>query len=107
MRPNLDRTMFSVICEIETCLYTPELELADMRKHKLVEDIRNGQLEQVRAVLEFNAVEGWCNDITEDVMSEAFPDPQDIWSDTREDWSDYRAERIENRRAGVSARVAA
>lgn len=107
MRPNLDTSMFSVICEIENCLYTPEVELADMRRHKLVEDIRTGQLEQVRAVLEFNPVEGWCNDITEDVMRTAFPGHDDLPDRAPEDWSDYDADRIECRRAGISARVAA
>lgn len=107
MKPNLDTAIFSVICEIESCLYTPEFELADMHKHKLVDDIRNGQIEQVRAVLEFNPVEGWCNDITEDVLREAFPNRQEPGEDALEDWSDYGAERIDNRRAGIAARIAA
>lgn len=107
MKPNLDTSIFSVICELGDCLYTPEIELAGMRKHRLVDDIRNGQLEQVRAVLEFNPAEGWCNDITEDVLSEAFPDLQDPKEDAPEDWSDYGAERIDSRRAGIAVRVAA
>lgn len=107
MKPNLDTSIFSVICELEDCLYTPEFELADMRKHRLIDDIRTGQLEKVRAVLEFNPVEGWCNDITEDVLSEAFPDWQDLNEAALQDWSDYGTERIDNRRAGIQARVAA
>ena len=35
MKPNLDTSIFSVICELGDCLYTPEFELADMRKHRL------------------------------------------------------------------------
>ena len=111
MKPNLDTSIFSVICELDKCLYTPEFELADMRKQILVNDIRNGQYEQVKAVLEFNPAEGWCNDITEDVLSEAFPDLQDpeedTLEDTLEDWADYEAERIDSRRAGITARAAA
>lgn len=107
MKPNLDTSIFSVICELGNCLYTPEFELSELRKYKLVEDIRNGQLEQVRAVLEFNPAEGWCCDITEDVINEAFPDRQDPNSDAPENWSDYGAERIDSRRAGVTVCVAA
>nr|WP_319383198.1 hypothetical protein [uncultured Roseibium sp.] len=107
MRPNLDTSIFSIICEIGNCLYTPEVDLADMRAHKLVEDIRTGQLERVRAVLEFNPVEGWCNDITEDVMRKAFPERDDLRECAPENWSDYEAERVECRRAGITARVAA
>lgn len=107
MKPNLDTSIFSVICELENCLYTPEFELADMRKQILISDIRNGQYEQVKAVLEFNPAEGWCNDITEDVLSEAFPDLPNPEEDALEDWSDYGAERIDSRRAGITARAAA
>lgn len=107
MTPNLDTSIFSVICELGNSLYTPEMDLADMRKRQLIEDIRTGQFEEVRAVLEFNPVEGWCSDITEDVLSAAFPGEEKIDSNAEADWSNYHSERIDCRRSGVAGRVAA
>ncbi|MDN3720189.1 hypothetical protein QW131_15720 [Roseibium salinum] len=59
----------------------------------------------VRAVLEFNPAEGWCTDVTGDVMAAAFPEEEG--REESEDWSDYRSERLDGRLAGVSVRVAA
>ncbi|WP_209000414.1 hypothetical protein [Labrenzia sp. DG1229] len=107
MKPNLDTSFFSVVCELGKTLYTPEFELADMHKSQLVEDIMTGQLEQVRAVLEFNPVEGWCSDITEDVLSAAFPDMHDSDNGPAGDSLGYRSERIDGQLAGVARRFAA
>lgn len=101
---NLDRTFYSVICDLGKCLYTPETDLADMSLGRIIEDVRAGQLEDVRAVLEFNPAEGWCNDVTGVVLEAAFPEHTGT-SET--DWSDYRGERLDARRAGVSVQVAA
>ncbi|WP_305986094.1 hypothetical protein [Roseibium sp. MMSF_3544] len=108
MKVDLDTSFFSVVCELGNALYTPEIDLTDMRVGQLIEDIRTGQYENVRAVLECNPVEGWCNDITEDVLTAAFPETSDGESHIQEeDWSDYRRDRIDAWRAGVVSRAAA
>ncbi|MET1411705.1 hypothetical protein ABVF61_05525 [Roseibium sp. HPY-6] len=81
--------------------------MTDMRRLQLVEDIRNGQIENVRAVLEFNPEEGWCNNITEEVLAEATDGNGSPIAGSVENWSDYGTERIEAQRAGVRRRVAA
>jgi len=101
---NLDRTFYSVICDLGNCYYTPELDLADMGMKQIVEDVRAGQFERVLAVLEFNPVEGWCNDVTEPVLAQAYPDDETI---SNFDWSDYRSEGIDGHRAGITLKSAA
>jgi len=101
---NLDRTFYSVICDLGQCLYTPEIELDHMSFGQIVRDVQAGQLENVRAILEFNPAEGWCNDVTGDVLAAAFP-ARTVTTET--DWSDYREERLDGCRAGVSVQVAA
>ncbi|GAB4527189.1 MAG: hypothetical protein Tsb0019_29240 [Roseibium sp.] len=101
---NLDMPFYSVICELGNCYYTPEIDLEEMSLARIIGDVRDGQFEKVRAVMEFNPVEGWCNDFTGDVLSAAFPEKEEP-PDT--DWSDYRDERIDPRRAGLTAVVAA
>ncbi|MHA7777374.1 hypothetical protein [Roseibium sp. M-1] len=105
MALNLDMSFFSVICDLGSCFYTPETDLAEMNLARIVEDLQAGQLEKVLAVLEFNPAEGWCNDVTSEVLAAAFPDQEVIHG--HEDWSDYRGERLDARLAGVEARVAA
>jgi hypothetical protein len=109
MSLNLDVSLFSVICELGNCLYVPETELEDMQFHQIIDDISEGQIENVRAVLEFNPVEGWCNDVTDDVLAAVCEKEKayDELSGTRENHSDYSAERIDGPRAGVSVLVAA
>lgn len=101
---NLDMSFYSVICELGNCYYTRETDLAEMNLARIIEDVQAGQIEDVRAVLEFNPAEGWCNDVTDTVLAAAFPGMEDTAS---ENWSDYRDERIDGRRAGVRVRVAA
>jgi len=101
---NLDRTFYSVICDLGKCLYMPETDLADMSLGQIIRDVRSGQLEDVRAVLEFNPAEGWCNDVTGDVLAAACPEEVDP---AETDWTDYRSERLDARRAGVAVQVAA
>lgn len=107
MQPNLDTSFFSIICELGNSLYTPEIDLADMRRLQLIEDIRDGQFENVRAILEFNPEEGWCNNITEEVLAEATDGDGSPTAGPVKNWSDYGTERIEAQRAGVRRRVAA
>jgi len=104
MALNLDMTFYSVICELGNCYYTPEIDLEQMSLARIIGEVRDGQLEKVRAVLEFNPAEGWCNDVTGDVLSAAFPGDADP---PEPDWSDYRDERVDARRAGISTVVAA
>ncbi|MCK7613624.1 hypothetical protein [Roseibium sediminicola] len=104
MSLNLDRSFYSVISDLGKCLYTPEMELDEMSLPQIIRDLRAGQLENVRAILEFNPAEGWCNDVTGDVLAAAFP--AEIGT-VEPDWSDYHEERLDGHRAGVSVLVAA
>ncbi|MES0811358.1 hypothetical protein ABLO27_17865 [Roseibium sp. SCPC15] len=107
---NFDTSFFSIICELNGALYTPECDLADMQASQLIEDLRNGQFENVHAIFEFNPVEGWCNNVTDDVLAAAFSHQgaeESNQNDSTENWSDYKRERIEARLAGVTTRVAA
>lgn len=104
MTLNLDVSMFSIICELGDCLYQAETELHDMKLHRIIDDISKGQFENVKAVLEFNPVEGWCNDITDDVLNAVTAlDEEPV----RGNPANYSTERIDGKRAGVSVRVAA
>jgi hypothetical protein len=105
MALNLDMTFYSVICELGNCYYTPEIDLEEMNLARIIGEVRDGQFEKVRAVLEFNPAEGWCNDVTGDVLTAAFPEEEQEPTETA--WSDYRDERIDARRAGVTSIVAA
>ncbi len=108
MKPNLDASFFSVVCELRGALFVPETDLQDMTLKRIVEDVRSGQFENVRAVMEFNPAEGWCNDVTEDVLAAAFPAPEEPADfDRPANWSDYSFERHDARLAGVSVTVAA
>ncbi len=103
MSLNTDTSFFSVLCELSGTTYTPEMDVEDLRFSQIVADIQSGQLENVKAVFEFNPAEGWCNDVTADVMAAAFPELED----DGEDFADYSAERVSGAVAGVEHRVAA
>ncbi len=103
MSLNADTSFFSVLCELSGTTYTPEMNVEDLRFSQIVTDIQSGQLENVKAVFEFNPAEGWCNDVTADVMAAAFPELED----DGEDYTDYSAERVSGAVAGVEHRVAA
>ena len=103
---NYDTSFFSIICELNGAFYTPEFDLADMRMPQVIQDLRSGQFENVHAILEFNPAEGWCNDVTSDVLNAAFQAQTGAGSES-ENWSDYSRERIDSHRAGIAARVAA
>lgn len=47
------------------------LERDDTTRQELINDIREGQIVDVTAVLECNPVENICNDVTEDILQEA------------------------------------
>lgn len=104
MSLNLDRSFYSVICDLGKCLYTPEIELDEMSLPQIIRDVRAGQLENVRAILEFNPAEGWCNDVTGDVLAAAFPAVNET---VETDWSDYQDERLDGHHAGITVQVAA
>ncbi|QFT30952.1 hypothetical protein FIV00_10730 [Labrenzia sp. THAF82] len=106
MALNLDRSYFSVVCDLGNCLYTPERELEEMSLTKLIEDVRGGQLENIIAIFEFNPEEGWCNDITDAVLSDACPEPGQKTGQGGT-WSDYSDELIDGKRAGVQLLAAA
>lgn len=106
MELHLDTSFFAIVCELDGALYTTEIDVADMRTSQIIEDIRAGQLENVRAVFEFNPAEGWCADVTRDVMDNANTEAE-TGEDHTDFWSDYNSERLDARRAGVRTRVAA
>ncbi|MES0880532.1 hypothetical protein [Roseibium sp. SCP14] len=103
---NFDTSFFSIVCELNGTLFTPEFDLSDMRVSQIIEDLRSGQFENIHAILEFNPAEGWCHNITEEILAAAFCNEYDR-QDCNENWSDYGQERIEARLAGVTTRVAA
>lgn len=103
MSLNTDTSFFHVLCDIKGTIYTPEMDVEDLRFSQIVADIQSGQLDNVKAVFEFNPAEGWCNDVTADVMAATFPELED----GGEDYSDYAAERVSGAVAGVEHRVAA
>jgi len=105
MSLNIDTSFFQVLCDMKGSIYTPETGLEDLRFNQIVSDIQSGQLENVKAVFEFNPAEGWSNDITADVMAAAYPDLED--EGEGEDFSDYSADRVSGSVAGVEHRVAA
>jgi len=108
MALNLDNSFFSVVCELNNCLYTPETDLEDMTLRRIVDDVRSGQLENVRAVLEYNPAEGWCADVTDDVFDAIRPEEDNPdEGDEPQNWSDYDRERIDGRLAGIDLHVAA
>jgi hypothetical protein len=98
MKLNLDRSVFSVIASLNGEAYTVERDMSEMTFSKIVEDIQNGQLEDVIAVIEFNPAEGWSNDVTADVMAAAFPEEDAAEHDNPADYDD---ERIGEFEAGV------
>lgn len=51
-----------------------ETDLADATRAKAVKDIAEGQYERVVAIIQFNPAEGWCHDITVDVLAEVEAD---------------------------------
>ncbi|MCV0427168.1 MAG: hypothetical protein K5905_17035 [Roseibium sp.] len=103
---SFDTSFFSIICELNGALYTPEFDLTDMRISQIIQDLRSGQFENVHAILEFNPAEGWCNDVTSDVLTAAFEEETDINPEV-ENWPEYSRERIDGQRAGIASRVAA
>ncbi|MFN3247722.1 hypothetical protein [Roseibium album] len=101
MSPNTDFQFYAVVIEVAGECVTAERALSEMSFDKIVADIAGGQLEDVKAVFEFNPAEGWSNDVTAEIMEAAFPEQDD------EDFSDYSADRITADMAGIKTRVAA
>lgn len=74
---NSDRSFFSVIAALSGDAYSAERDVSAMSFGQIVKDIADGQIEDVLTVIEFNPVEGWSNDVTADVLAEAFPEKTD------------------------------
>lgn len=106
MQLGLDRSFFTIVCELNGCLYTLERDLTDMTPAAVEKDLRSGQFDNLHAILEFNPAEGWCNNVTEDFLLrlDSSPCPN---AAQEMNWSDYRSERLDPQRAGVEARTAA
>ncbi len=99
---NLDTSFFSVVCELKKCRYMPETDLENMTTMQIIDDIRTGQLENILAVMEYNPVEGWCRNITEEILAAASPALKVCTEHGQADaWHDYRSEMVEARRAGI------
>ncbi len=68
---NHDRMIYFVLCQYNSGPAWAERDPANMTRHETVIDIRSGELPNVRMVLECNPVERICNDVTDEIMSEA------------------------------------
>jgi hypothetical protein len=96
---NSDRSFFSVIASLGGDAYSAERDVSAMSFQQIVCDIADGQIEDVLTVIEFNPVEGWSNDITADVLAEAFPARDDDFDGIMDD--DFEEDRIGAFEAGV------
>lgn len=67
---NLDRSFFSVICELNSGdLYHPELDPA-WDKLTVLEMAKEGQFDKVLHIIEFNPVEGFSRTISADLIDD-------------------------------------
>lgn len=67
MNLNLDRQMFIVICDHKDGPFIPEIsDLDHTRAAMVAKHIRDRQLTNVLAVIEFNPVENICREVTHD-----------------------------------------
>lgn len=71
--PNSDRMIYFVLCDFgklgrEWVARDP----ANMTRKETIIDIQSGELPNVVTVLECNPFENICNDVTEDIMRDAF-----------------------------------
>ena len=105
MSLNTDFQFYAVVIEVAGERITAERSLSEMTFDKIVSDIADGQLEDVLSVFEFNPAEGWCNDVTADVMAAAMPerDAQGRRSSAR--FNPYRGPNSEHRIGAFEAGV--
>lgn len=71
--PNNDKMIYFVLCDFgkigrEWVARNP----ANMSRRDTIVDIQSGELPSVVTVLECNPFENICNDVTEDIMRDAF-----------------------------------
>jgi hypothetical protein len=97
MTLNLDRMSYIVISDHRDGAYFPERNLCDTDRKTTVQDILRGQFGDVVKVIEWNAVEHICNDVTLDILAEveAFREPERRCHATQEQiWDHARGLRV-------------
>jgi len=62
----LDRMYILVISDHRAGPIIYEVDVADMTRARVLEDIRQGQYGRVLRIIEFNPVEGICREVTDD-----------------------------------------
>lgn len=66
-----DHNTFLILCRARSgALYLAERDLADCDRQSTIQQIASGEFPDLVQVLEFNPVEGWSRDVTEDVAME-------------------------------------
>lgn len=88
---NLNRMIYLVTVAHLGGDYMSERNVSDLDRVSTVNDLASGQLEGLVSVLECNAAEGICHDVTEDIAR----DVSTIWADAGEPLSDWQVEFIE------------
>lgn len=87
-KPNLDRQFFLPLLQGEICPFFPEADMIDMRTiTDAMDHANNNDAFPLLAVIEFNPVEGWSRDVSEDAARwvvdqirnhEATPTPREV-----------------------------
>lgn len=97
---NRDKMLYFVFCEHRDGEYAPERNTADMDRQTTINDIVNCQIENVVRVVEWNAVEGICNDVTDEILQDVivFRGPsyeprrhatiEQLWDRSRDYWKE-------------------
>lgn len=76
--PIQDRMVYLVICRAKDgAEYVAERCTCDLSRQCTVQDIADGQVENVLQVLECNPVEGICNDVTDEIAKAVMT----VWAD--------------------------
>jgi hypothetical protein len=88
---NLDRQFYLVITDHKSGAYVPEQNVWEMDRAKVIKDIREGQYDDVVAVIEFNPVEHTSRDATSDILSSVVAE----WENESEGLSEWKIECIE------------
>lgn len=65
---NTDRSFFTIVCEHGADVESQPTSMS-MTRSDLDDEVQAGGYTDIKVVLESNPVEGWCRDITEDVIS--------------------------------------
>ncbi len=67
---NLDHQLHSILCRHKAGWFTAERAMEDMGRAATIRDIVTGQVEDVAAIICWNAVEHVCEDVTSDIAIE-------------------------------------